>query len=476
MASTIEIATLDRRLWLHKETRCNISIVCNSQSRYVKVLLILIVSSVIQACASYGQHANNMRDGLLHGQPEVSLAIAEKKDPDQKEVISSLDKGMLRRINQNYSGSNQIFEVAKQEIEKLYGISVTENLAAVTINETLRGYEGDRYEQLLLHAYMAMNYIQSGELDGARVEMLQANVKMMEWGDAPEEDAFVRYLEGMIYEALGEQDNALISYRKAYTVYKEKGASQYPAVPESLKKDLLRLLSYEGLRSEFKSYQKEFGMQEYKPAIESSKFGELIVVFNNGLAPIREEASIYIFSPEVEQNLRVAFPVYRTERTRLFQPVILVNGKQYNLETVEDIDKLARHALEQDMPGIMARATARAVVKYNSQHTAEKNGSLAGLLMTVTNLVTERADTRSWSTLPQEIALARVLLPVGDHQVQIQVLDSSGRVIDNINEMVTIKSKKSSFVIKHWNTPLAKVKPVKGNLTIEEATQQAVKH
>ena len=150
--------------------------------QFCKLALILLSGLLLQSCASYATHATSMRDGLLHGKPDLSLTIAEQEDPDQKEVISSLDKGMLRRINNDLSGSNQIFEVAKQEIEKLYGTSITENLAAVTINETLRGYEGDRYEQLLLHAYMAMNYIQLGQLDGARVEMLQANVKMKEWG------------------------------------------------------------------------------------------------------------------------------------------------------------------------------------------------------------------------------------------------------------------------------------------------------
>ena len=127
---------------------------------YRKLALILLCGLLLQSCASYSSHATSMRDGLLQGRPDLSLSMAEQKDPDQKEVISSLDKGMLRRINNDFSGSNQILEVAKQEIAQLYGTSITENLAAVTINETLRGYEGDRYEQLLLHAYMAMNYIQ----------------------------------------------------------------------------------------------------------------------------------------------------------------------------------------------------------------------------------------------------------------------------------------------------------------------------
>lgn len=422
----------------------------------LKSVMILGLSLVLQSCASYGHYAATMRDGLLLGQPEVSLAIAEKEDPEQKEVISSLDKGMLRRINNDFSGSNRIFEVAKQEIEKLYGLSVSESLASITINETLRAYQGERYEQLLLHAYMAMNYIQLGRIDEARVEMLQANVKMMEWGDQPEEDAFLRYLEGIIYESLGEYDNALVSYRKAYNVYKEKGGRQYPAAPVSLKKDLLRLLAFQGLQNEYKIYQKEFGMADFRPADASNQTGELVIILNNGLAPIKSEAAIPVFSTEVQQNLRIAFPVYREPKRKLYTPSIDVNDMQYTMETIEDIDSLARYSLEQAMPGIMARATARAVVKYNTQHSAGKNDSLAGFLMTVTNLMTERADTRSWSTLPQEIQMQRISLPAGEHQLKIQMLNAAGQAVDVMVEQVVIKPKQTSFIIKHWNAPKSK--------------------
>ena len=422
----------------------------------LKISIALSLGILLQSCASYGSHATTMRDGMLTGHPELSLAIAEKEDLDQEQVIASLDKGMLRRINNDYSGSNEILEVAKQEIEQLYGVSITENLASVTINETLRGYEGDRYEQQLLHAYMAMNYLQLDQPDGARVEMLQANVKMMEWGDEPEEDAFIRYLEGMIYEALGEEDSALISYRKANTIYKEKGGVQYPVTPELLKKDLLRLLARNGLWSEYKSLKKEFGMTDFKAVKSSKKFGDLVVILNNGLAPIRSEKAIHIFSSEVESNLRVAFPAYDQPEQSLYLARINTSKKHGTMETVEDIDALARYSLEQDMPGIMLRATARAVIKYNAQQTASDQGSIAGLLMTVTNIVTERADTRSWTTLPQQIQLQRVLLPVGEHQLQIELVNAAGRVVDVIEETVVIKPEQSSFVIKHWNTPVPK--------------------
>jgi hypothetical protein len=136
----------------------------------------------------------------------------------------------------------------------------------------------------------------------------------------------------------------------------------------------------------------------------------------------------------------------------LYTPDIMVGKKNFGVETVEDVDALARYSLEKQMPAIMARATARAVVKYNTQQTPE-SGSLASLLLTVTNMVTERADTRSWTTLPQEIQLQRIRLPVGEHQLSIRMKSSSGQVVDVMNEKVIIKPEQSFFVIKHWNAP-----------------------
>ena len=217
-------------------------------------------------------------------------------------------------------------------------------------------------------------------------------------------------------------------------------------------------------------------MPNYKAPKASNKFGELVVIVNNGLAPIRSEKAIHIFSSEVQQNLRIAFPVYDHPKQTLYTPRISIDNKQALLETVEDVDALARYSLEQAMPGIMARATARAVIKYNSQKTADDNGSIAGLLMTITNIVTERADTRSWTTLPQEIQLQRMTLPVGEHQLRIEFLSATGSVVDSIEEKVVIKPEQFSFVIKHWNTPVPKLKTVNNDIkTDNNAERQAVK-
>ncbi len=418
-----------------------------------RIILVLLVF-YLGGCATYSMQAVSMRDNLLTGRTDLARQTAEEKDQDQDDVLACLNKGMLRRMTNDYVGSNQIFEIAKQRMESLYGVSITDAAASVTINDAVRDYKGDRYEQILLHAYMAMNYLQLGELDSARVEILQADVKMMEWGEQPDEDPFVRYLAGIIFEALGENDQALVSYRKAMDVYIAARNEQLISVPVMLKKDLLRLLADQGLRDEYRKLKSEFGLENFKPTELSDDFGELIVILNNGLAPIREESSIMTFSPEVQSNVRIALPVYRYESAPVNKVRLKTSEKLFELETVENIDRLARQALDDDMPLVMARAIARAVVKYQSQKSAQEQHALAGFLLTVTNLATERADTRSWTTLPQEIQMTRVVLPVGQHDISIEIVNAAGRVIDSIDTRVNILPRQLSFLTRHWIAPV----------------------
>ena len=417
-------------------------------------LAVALLVLYLGACTTYSRHATSLRDDLLTGRTELARMAAEKEDLNEDDVLASLNKGMLRRMTGDYRASNQIFEIAKQRMESLYGISITDTAASMTINDAMRAYKGDRYEQVLLHAYMAMNYLQLGELDSARVEMLQADVKMMEWGEQPEEDPFVRYFAGMIYEALGEDDQALVSYRKARDVYVATRDKQRLDVPLMLKKDLLRLLAGQGLWDEYRAMKSEFGLEDHQPVELGDNAGGLVVLLSSGLAPIRTETSIMTYSAEVQANVRIAFPVYETDPRPANRARLKIRSKRIDLETVENIDGIARAALDAKMPLVMTRAIARAVIKYQSQKKANEQDALAGFLLTVTNLATERADTRSWTTLPREIQMARVMLPAGVHDATIDVVNAAGAVIDTIDVRVDIAPGEHSFLTRHWVAPV----------------------
>ena len=93
-------------------------------------------------------------------------------------------------------------------------------------------------------------------------------------------------------------------------------------------------------------------------------------------------------------------------------------GKNSAISTeVKNINAVADKTLATFMPGITARAIARAVAKHNVSREVGNHHALAGLAMMVTNYATEVADTRSWLTLPGELHLARLPLKPGKYDL-----------------------------------------------------------
>ncbi|NNF97414.1 MAG: hypothetical protein HKM94_10855, partial [Halobacteria archaeon] len=55
---------------------------------------------------------------------------------------------------------------------------------------------------------------------------------------------------------------------------------------------------------------------------------------------------------------------------------------------------------------------------------AGKQNDVAGLLVNIAGVLTERADTRSWLSLPANIQMARLQLPAGTYSLSIELLDN----------------------------------------------------
>ena len=67
--------------------------------------------------------------------------------------------------------------------------------------------------------------------------------------------------------------------------------------------------------------------------------------------------------------------------------------------------------------------------------------------MNVVNIATERADTRSWQTLPNQIFLLRMRLPAGSHTITLEFSDSANREreIESLEDVV-IRKNKTTFL------------------------------
>lgn len=415
----------------------------------------LATLAALAGCATFRDSFVDIERNLMDNGPVQALAVLEKQRVSSRdEVVHLLNKGMLLRMAGDYRESNVVLEQAKRRIDALHGISIREQAGAFVVNDGTRAYVGEEFEQVLIHLYMALNYLDLGELAPARVEALQVDVRLREHAErVPQrryrEDALARYLTGKIYEALGEPSDAMIAYRKAYAAYKSYGEAYGLAMPAFLGPDLLRLATRLGLHQEARQYETEFPATEARQ--ESDGAAELIVTVHTGLAPVKREQSLTTFAPESGRLVRISLPRYEPRANAAASVAVSVNGRRFSASLAQDINAIALRDLEAKMGGITARAIARAALKDQAAKEAGKRDGVVGLALNVANVLTERADTRSWGTLPAAIHVAAIRVPPGRHRVEVIVSGAGGATLGTRDfGEIDIEGKAKRFLSYHW--------------------------
>jgi hypothetical protein len=423
-------------------------------------------------CVTYSNSFQAVERQLQEAKYDDALKTIEQRAQSKTDrMLYLLDRGMVLRMKRDYAASNAALEAAKQEMERLYAASVSENALSIVINDATVSYSGDDYEQVLVHLYMALNYLELGQPDEARVEALQVDIKLRELAEKFAagkftEDALSRYLAGMIYEDAGEWSDAMISYRKAYEAYQKYQEHYHTVLPDMLKHDLVRLAQKLGLKDELRQYRQEFNLpaEKKESATSAAPVGELVFILSNGLAPIKREriSSTWVPIPQEDKKnvvairtgkpaqpqpaqtsppppiqVTIALPYYESRPARVAMARLRTGDTTAATQLMEDIDGIARASLDARMPAITARTIARAIAKGAIQHAVDKSGNkqddagaklIGSLLVRVAAVVTEHADTRSWLTLPANIQLARLPLPPGLHDIEIDLLGADGQV------------------------------------------------
>lgn len=425
---------------------------------------ILLVGSLLwlSGCATYSDSAQfrSIEIYLAAQQPDAALNVLEsRRHVRRDEVLHLLNKGMLLRRSGRLEDSNTVFETVKQLMTQLYGISIREQTTALVINDATRSYVGYEYEQVLLYIFKALNYLELGEGEKARVEVMQMDVRLRELGKAGAKvEAFGRYVAGIVFEQRREWNDAMVAYRKAYRAYKRRQNGS-GVVPRFLQYDLLRLAQRQGLKNELRKYRKEFTITHWRSVRERTKLGELVFLMHNGLAPVKREHSVVSFARHANHTVRISLPYYQHLPATTYRGRIKIADQSTQSVPVEDINGLARRALERRMGVITARAIARAVIKAEMakkarEESRKNNRPLLGFLMEVATVVTERADTRSWTTLPYNIQMVRIALPPGIYNLDAEVsADFHSAVKTRTFPDIKIEKGKYTYVNYHWVPP-----------------------
>jgi hypothetical protein len=450
-------------------------------------LLAVLALVLLAGCGPSVNRYFLIEASLRANDPKGADAIVqrdEKEYGEKSRVLYGMDRGMILQLAGDYQQSNAVLEEAEEEVDRLYTRKIrTETLAFMT-NDTALAYEGDPYEQVMINVLKALNYAVLGQWQDALVEARRIDHRLNVLSDRTKEknayrdDAFARYLSGILYESTGDVNNAFIAYRNAYESFDATRSWSHTAVPSQLRADLLRTAEALHFTQELVAYRSLFPDTRWETSQALQQLAQVIVISYNGRAPRKEDQFLDLpisldalqlvllnrgFSQSNRQSnrgvdtvlyglnghvVRVALPRLVPQKTQV--PVDRVSLVPYdgkpvmlNTEVVHNVTALADKALAERMAGITVKALARAATKFalaegamrGAQHAAGKDagpwvGLLVGLLAKGLAVASEEADKRSWQTLPDEIHLARVWVPPGRYQVQ-------NRLAGELNDALT---------------------------------------
>ncbi len=445
-----------------------------------------------------------IEQNLLAGNPAQAAAIveqAEKEYGTKSRVLYGMDRGLTLQLAGDYRQSTMALEQAEEAVERLYTRTIRSETAAFLTNDNALSYEGDAYEHVMLNVVKALNYAVVGDVQEALVEARRIDHRLNVLSDRVKEssgyrnDAFARYLSGVLYEAAGDLNNAFIAYRNALEAYEVMRGWSRIALPPSLRADVLSMAEALGLLTELDGYRKRFPDVEWKPASERQQLAQVVMISYNGRAPRKEDRFIdlpisldalqlVLLNRGLAQSsryrdrtmdtvlyglsgrvVRVALPRLVSQKTQVpFETMTLTNTQGSPLtvrsEPVHNLTALAEKSLDDRMPAITAKALARAASKFalaegaviGAQQAAGRDaapwvGLLVGILAKGLAVGSEEADKRSWQTLPDEIHVARAWVPAGRYQVAIQ--PSGHRAsMERGEQMLELASGQTAFILQ----------------------------
>ncbi len=429
--------------------------VCKRAATPLRALLLAAVALLPLACATPGERFATVDSALTRDGPEAALSRAESlARGGGNAALDHLHAGMLLHMAGDFEASNERLEAAARRMDADDPFSLTEGLAAVTIAEGVGAFVGQPHERVALHVIRAFNFMAQQQWDAARVEARQIDLRLNALAGRSgfyRDDAFARYVTGLIYEELGEIDDARIAYRKAYRAYDEQRETTGVPVPRPLQQALLRLTADAAFADEHAALRTVFATTP-EPA-GRGEGGRAIVILGHGLAPRIREISVNAQHPQTGRLYRVAVPAYGDSRQPLRDARVTSGGYEVRAEVVQDIDRLARESLSERMPGILARAATRVAAKNQMVGQARDQNPVLGVLVNLFTFASERVDDRAWTTLPGQYLLAEVPVDDDPATIALELRGPGGRVWREQITDVRVEPGQTRFVFAHALSP-----------------------
>ncbi|HUE95267.1 MAG TPA: hypothetical protein VMN39_01320 [Longimicrobiaceae bacterium] len=453
-----------------------------------------------------------LRHHMMFGAPDQALTLlGSRASPISDDLLRSMQRALVLRQSGDFEGSNELLEWAELEAERRSVRSVSRTAGSFIINDRVLGYSPSPGELGMISYYRMMNYLALQDLAAAAVEArrLSNRLDSAEGGEVPgcREEAMLRYLAGIAFEAAGELNDGLVALRRSEASFRSCAADAGISPPSGFGADLYRVAHRLGVRDVADSARAHYSdaAVRYAPGA-----GEVLLVFERGfVAHLTEE---YIDVPLIVEEvsefgeddtdeiaklaasiatgitlgyrdrgtwgssvrdgqygrrrpvdiddvyfLRLAWPGIRRDSPQALSIRVLTDTDSAAAARVGDLSAVAEHDLDARRGGMLARLVTRGILKYVISREMEKKaeeeggrllGTLTGFIANAAASELERADTRSWSLLPDEVSVARLTLPEGNHRLRVQSLGPGGELSGTI-ELGTVQVGAGRMTVVH---------------------------
>lgn len=380
---------------------------------------------------------------------------AQRSVGDPDELLWRLEQGTVLRTSGDVTGSDAAFAQADELLERIESqpaLSLSEQAAALLTNPRAIRYRGYAYDRVMLSVYRALNSLEAGDSQAARVHLNRAHDRQADAvAHNAERIAALReqYARDSRYDlqrtldnphvtlALSEQYDELRQYR-AYADYvnpfAEWLAGLYFTVAgvggSDLERGRLHLSRAAGMVTlDNHHVQADLAMAEAVIAGEPME-PTVWVVFETGRAPsrrsVRIDIPLFIFGGQVDY-VGVAFPAltFHSDHASVLQ--VTAGGETHRTLLVASMDRVVAQEFENALPAEIARtvlsAAAKAAAAYGIQRATRNEDWLnvvTRIGATLYQAAMNEADTRTWLSLPKQWQVCRLPRPA-DGVIQVSM-------------------------------------------------------
>ena len=421
------------------------------------------VCSGLLGCAGHESRTATALDALDRGAPQEAIAAfnAELGVADRADVpplvgdnaLLLLDRGTVLQSLDDWKGSSRDLGAADKAIDILdLSRGASSEIGKYLFSDSTGPYKAPAYEKLMVNTVNIVNYLALADTTGAKVEARRLAVMQKYVREHEEEQGLLgigSYLAGFAFEKGGDHDEALNYYDDALH------HAQYASL-----RDPLRALTQGKKRSP--GIDALIGEAGALASTEETGEADLLIVIGFGRVPqkipkrIPIGLALTLVANDLSPNDRaqanelaargavtwVNFPTLGPSKGGYSVPTFNLDGKPQSLEQALDVEAEVRAAWEKKEPTIilsaitrmMTRMAAGAITEGATKAAGGKDsgvaavGLLLGLASTITLTALDTPDTRAWATLPARIALARLRVPAGEHEITLGARGEEKRV------------------------------------------------